>query len=206
MTSNVFPILWVGIIFGLIALFFLHGRKSKEQLEEERVNRQLAIEEGIKKKILLPNGKPACVVCKQAVATENWPVIQRSWLDRITALKDLYALTPRYVITDGEGEDYEYMLCRHHKRMCMQKWNELLSAKRTQIQSVVSQVESELSQMEAGAMLLYLQKQHEKSSSLLDNIASGQAPRLPIRDPVDSIEGTISLPPMSTEGEAEEEA
>lgn len=198
MRDTLFPIVWVGVAITLITFLYFALKKSRRIEEEEAESRRAAIADGIERKVLLPNGKPACIVCQQSVATERWPVIQRSWLDRITFFKDLYALTPRYSIEDGEGEDYELLLCKHHKRMCVQKWNELLAAKRTQIQSVFSQIEAELAQMEGGAMLFYLQSQHENSMEKLTEFL-GTAPRPMLRSSNSEQNDHISLPPMTTE-------
>ena len=198
MRDVLFPLVWV-LVVGVImvfVVFYLRGVKKQQLVDDEKT--KLAVEDGIARKVLLPNGKPACIVCQRAVATESWPVIQRSWLDKITVFKDLYALTPRYSIENGESEDYKLMLCRHHKRMCVQKWNEFLAAKRTCIQAVFSQIEAELAQMEGGAMLLYLQSQHDHSMEKLTEFL-GTAPRPMLRSFHDSEDGHISLPPMTTE-------
>jgi len=200
MRDIVFPVVWVVTILTIMSFAVLHLRRAKKLQAEEDEQHRLAIEDGIKKKVLLPNGKPACLVCQQAVATESWPVIQRSWLDKVTVFKDLYALTPRYSIRDGEGDDYAHLLCRHHKRMCVQKWNELLSSKRTQIQAIFSQIEADLAQMEGGAMLLYLRSQHEHSMEKLVEFLGGPSVARPIlRSVNDDHDAPISMPPMTTE-------
>jgi len=202
MKDMVFPVAWVIGVLALVVVVYLHQRRARKAEAEENERRKIAIEEGIRKKILLPNGKPACIVCGREVATESWPVVKRSWLDRVTVLKDLYALTPRYSVVDGDGEEYQLLLCRHDKRMGVQKWNEFLSSKRTQVQAVLSQVETELSYMEGGGMLLYLQAQHERSMEKLAEFVGAPAPVRPaLRSFNDSADhgDPISLPPMTTE-------
>lgn len=200
MRDMVFPVVWVLAVSALVVVVYLHLRKVKRAQEEEDEHRRLAIEDGIRKKILLPNGKPACIVCGRAEATESWPIVKHSWLDKVTVLKDLYALTPRYSVVDGEGESYELLLCRHDKRMGVQKWNEFLSSKRTQVQAVLSQVETELSHMEGGGMLLYLQAQHERSMEKLADFLGAPPMRPALRSFNDADHGDpISLPPMTTE-------
>ncbi len=198
MRDMLFPIVWIVIVGAALALVYGRVRAARKQWMEEEEKRRLAIEEGIKTKILLPNGKPACIVCQKMPATETWPVVQHSWLDRVTVLKNLYALTPRYAIKDGAGEDYMFLLCRHDKRMSVQKWNEFLAAKRTQVQAVFSQIEGEIAHMEGGGMLAFLQSQHNRSMERL-NEALGGPPRPLLRSVNDEHDAPISLPPMTTE-------
>lgn len=177
MRPLLFPILMPVVIIILVGAFAVWRRARAAREDRTDPERERMFKEAVDKKILLPDGRKACVVCGTVEATEPWPLIKRSWLDGITLFKDLYALTPRYEIRDGMGESYEGMLCRHHKRMCVQKWNEFLAAKRNQVQRLFSDIEGELAQMEGHAMLAYLQKQHDESLNSLDTFLGTSGPK-----------------------------
>lgn len=207
-----FPFAFVGAII-LLALFVIWVRASrdrqriKEEAEAER--REAAIKDAIERQILLPDGKPACVVCHTTEATETWPVVHTSWLDKVTAFKELYALTPRYEVRDGEGERYELLLCRPHKRMCEQKWKEVIASKRMQVQQLFSQIEADIAQLQGGAMLAWLQAEYEKSNQRLRDFMGGlplpvPQPQLSAAPPPDD-DKPISMPPMSTKVEEQED-
>ena len=205
MRDVIFPVVWVTVSLLLVTGFivwFTNFRRRK--LVEEAVfkeQQEKAVAEAIEKQILLPDGKPACVVCKTTQATETWPVIDTSWLDKITALKDLYALTPRYVVQDGEGERYQLLLCPPHKRMAVSKWKEVIAAKRTKVQQLLAAIESDIAQLQGGAMLAWLQAEHERSMNhLKDFMGTSSVPQLPLHGE----DAPISMPTMSTSHVVEE--
>lgn len=205
MRDLLFPIVWVTVsltlVTGFVVWFISYRRKKLVEEAAFKEQQEKAVAEAIEKQVLLPDGKPACVVCKSAEATETWPVIDTSWLDKVTVLKDLYALTPRYTIRDGEGERYHYLLCAPHKRMTVGKWKEVLASKRTKIQQLFAQIESDIAQLQGGAMLAWLQAEHERSMTRLkDFMGTSSVPQLPLHNE----EMPISMPTMSTRALVEE--
>lgn len=215
-STLLFPIAFAGgIILLILVVSWVRSVHDRARIKEETeaVRREEAIRQAIEQQILLPDGRPACVVCHAAEATETWPVVHTSWLDKVTAFKDLYALTPRYEVRDGEGERYELLLCRPHKRMCEQKWKEVIASKRMLIQQLFSQIEADIAQLQGGVMLAWLQDEYEKSRDRLKDFM-GTLPnqaRLPAPPSIPSAQTEddkpISMPPMSTKvpEEAEEE-
>ncbi len=197
------------VFAGVIAWF--RGLKRTQDADDEAKRERAAQAhlEDVQAKVLLSNGRRACVVCHAAQATEAWPVVERSWLDKVTALKDLYALTPRYSVRDGWGDEHEYQLCAADKRVVKQKWEEMLAAKRTQVQQLFSNIESELAQMQGGMMLLWARTQHARAAERLQDVLGALPPQLPAAQVVAVVErqadGPISMPPMSTKGTSDVE-
>jgi hypothetical protein len=197
----VFSVVVLVVLCGFIIWFASWRRqKLKEDAEQEEVERE-AIKDGIARKVLLPNGRPACIVCHVAEATETWPVSTTSWLDKVTAFKDLYALTPRYSVEDGEGERYELLLDKPHKRMLVGKWKQVHSSDRTRIQGLHAQIEAEHAQLEGGGMLVWAQSENAKSMARLEDfMGTSSIPQLTA--PTD--DSPISMPPMTTKASATE--
>jgi hypothetical protein len=206
--SLVFPTVFTIAVLIALVVFVVWMRSWRERRAREedelRKQQQEAIRAAIEKQVLLPDGRPACVVCKSMEATETWPVVDTSWLDKITAFKELYALTPRYEVRDGEGERYQLLLCPPHKRMCIQKWREVIASKRTKVQQMLSHIEAEIAQLQGGAMLAWLQQEHELSMNRLRNFM-GSTAAVPQLTANAGDDGPISMPPMSTKADTSEE-
>lgn len=201
MQNWIFPGFFAAGVLLVLGMFMVWVRKRQDADRVERERYEQAVRDAIERQALLPDGRPACLVCKNTEATEAWPVVDTSWLDKVTAFKELYALTPRYEIRDGEGERYQLLLCSPHKRMCVQKWREVVATQRTILQQMISRVEAEIAQLQGGAMLAWLQQEHEVSAARLrDFMGVSPAPRL--LAPGD--DGPISMPSMSTTNNAEE--
>ena len=196
---------FAGVVALAYAVVWFRSLKRAQDLDDRATAERIAQAnlEAVAAKVILPNGRPACVVCQSAVATEAWPVIERSWLDKVTALKDLYALTPRYSVTDGYGDEYEQRLCASDKRVIKQKWEEVLAGKRTSVQRLFSQIESELSQLQGGMMLAWARTEHARSASRLHDFLGTVAPLQLAAPIVDRDDGPISMPPMSTKASLE---
>lgn len=201
MRDPFFPVVFVSaaLVLLVVLAIVVTRRRKQSRIDDEAMKdvrkRQLA--EAIKMQVLLPDGRPACVVCKNTEATESWPVVDTSWLDKVTAFKDLYALTPRYEVKDGEGERYELLLCPPHKRMCVQRWREAVARSRTKIQVVISEIEAEMAQLQGGEMLAGLQAKHVQSMHQLQSVMGTAGTTIPqltaaIEEP------PLSMPPMST--------
>lgn len=206
MRSLLFPVVFSVATLLAVTIFIVllrsWNRKHHVDVEVMKEQRAKAIQEAIEKQILLPDGRPACVVCKNTEATENWPVIDRSWLDKFTAFKELYALTPRYEVRDGDGDRYNLLLCPPHKRMTEQKWKEVIASKRTKVQQLLSQIEAEMAQLQGGAMLAWLQSEHDQSMNRLRDFMGSTVPQLTAGAVED--DAPISMPPMSTKTEKDE--
>jgi hypothetical protein len=201
-----FPVVWVAVVVFVVVLFWLVIRRQRKRDKATAKERADAIKDAIAKKILLPSGKPACVVCQNTEATERWPVVDSSWLDKFTPLKQLYALTPRYEIQDGQGEQYELLLCSNDKRMIVQKWQEVLSSKRTMVQQLFSQIESELGQLQNGMMLAWARTEHTKSIDRLRTFLGTSGTTIPLLNArEDEHAAPISMPAMTTDVETEGE-
>lgn len=203
MRSLVFPFAFVFAVAMSVVVFAVWRRRramSQEHEEARREAERAAIQDAIDKRILLPDGRPACIVCKREEATETWPVVRTSWLDRITLLRDLYALTPRYEVRDGQGDQYELLVCPADKRVAVQRWKEFLAAKRMQMQQTISQVEGEIAHLQSGGMLAGLQREHEESATRLREQGYVEPPsrRLLTATSTSSEDGPISMPPMTT--------
>lgn len=206
MRDLVFPFVWVTVslllVTGFVIWFTGYRRRKRAEEAHFKEQQEKAVKDAIEKQILLPDGKPACVVCKTAQATQTWPVIDTSWLDKVTMLKDLYALTPRYEVRDGDGERYQLLLCPPHKRMAVGKWKEVIASKRTKVQQLLASIESDIAQLQGGAMLAWLQAEHERSMTRLkDFMGTETVPQLPM---FGEEEAPISMPTMSTRSVVEE--
>lgn len=206
MTDLVFPVAYVAFSILFVTGLVLALRRARARAEQEQKERDeqeaVAIRSGIDRGILLEDGRPACVICKTLPATEKMVVIRRSWLDRLTPLRDLYALTPRFTVRDGSIE-YANMVCKPCKPTLLQAWNEFLAGKRTKVQETLSHVHAEISYMERGGMIQALQERHVMAVERLQSKTLGGQRLLPARATSPSKsnglgEDHISLPPMST--------
>lgn len=186
---------------------WLAYRADQRVVEEERkAVEQQAIKEAIEKQVLLPDGRPACIVCRSQVATETWPVPTTSWLDKVTLFKELYALVPRYEVRDGDGEHYENLVCPGHKRIAYQRWNEIIATKRMQVQRLITQIESEMAYLQGGGMLAMLREEHKRSGEMFGAMMQQQGGpvRLQLTEQATADHAPITMPPMSTRSPAEE--
>jgi len=167
-----------------VAWFRATQRRERQEDEARAEAERAVLEEAVAQRLATPAGFATCIVCRTAAATDAWPVVDRSWLDNITALRDLYALTPRYRVRDGMGSDFEGKVCSACKRVVAQKWNEVLADKRTAVQRLLSQHASEISQLQVAGMLAWARAEHERSRAALSAIlgvsrAEMAAPALP---------------------------
>lgn len=201
----VFSVAGFVVVAVLIILFAGWKRKYDIELAATREAKKKAIDEAIDQqqkdiasRKLMPDGYPACVVCKNSRAMYAWPTVEPSLLDKFTPLKDLHALMPRYEVSTGEGE---HELCPAHHRMVVGKWKEMIAMKRTRVQLLLSTIETEITQLKAGAMLAWMRTEHLSSMSRLQSVmGSMSAPQLP-----ETIEEEpISMPSMSTRQTATE--
>lgn len=201
-----FAVFWAVAIISLITFLFIAARRRRREREEQQDQDRAAIEDGKARGILLSSGRPACIVCKVAEATETWPICDVSALDKVTLLKDVHALTPRYVVRDG-GEEYRYTACRPCKRKAVQRWHEWIAQKRAQCQHLFSQIEGERSQLESGMLLAHLQTEHAESRVKLEHWLEerGNLLQLPLAAVVSHHDGPISMPPMNTKKEEVQE-
>jgi len=197
------------VVAGLVAMAFilawLRGQKLRQaELDRAQAEADAALRADlVAQKLLTPDGKHACSVCQSARATDAWPVIERSWLDGVTFLKDLYALTPRYSVRDGYGDEYENRLCGPCKQVVKRKWQEVLAGKRTSVQRLFSEIEQELAQLQGGAMLAWARAENGRSREALFQALGAIQPNAPVvRQLVEAVqpghERPISMPPMST--------
>lgn len=152
---------------GGIAWFRAVQRRERQEDEARAEVERAVLEEAIAAGRATASGYATCIVCRTSAATAAWPVVDRSWLDGVTLLRDLYALTPRYTVRDGIGSDFEGKVCGACKTVVSQKWNEILADKRTAVQRLLSQHASEISQLQVAGMLAWARAEHERSRTAL---------------------------------------
>jgi len=97
---------WIAAVFAFIALVVgTLRRMSQSRAARERSEREAALQAGIEAGHLLPDGKPACIVCGTAEATHALPDVGLSWFERMNPLRSLYGSVHLYRrIEDKFGE------------------------------------------------------------------------------------------------------
>lgn len=171
-------------------------QKLEEQQRKEEARRQLT-ERGE----MLPDGRLACLVCLKAPATDFYPKIARSRLDRdLLGHRALYHQTPMYVLEDDtySGE----ALCPPHKRMMVRKLEQKLSEIRTRTANLNAQIEEELAAFETVELITWARIEADRASQMVQQVMSAKTDRLlpaAQSQPPTSAGTTVTLVP--TEGE-----
>lgn len=132
---------------------------------------------------LLPDGvTAACVVCRRQPATECWPTIGQSWMDRdLLGHRKLHRQAPMYVVRDAF--DSGPQLCLAHKRMVVRKLEEKLGEVSARRAAFNSAIEDELAQLESSGLLIWARTEAEGAlQSVLRSVSMTDVRMLPAPD------------------------
>lgn len=161
-------------------VFWFIWRVTKEQQKarrEEEAQREEARRQLRERGELLPDGRLACLVCLKAPATESYPVLKRSKLDRdLLGHRALYHQTPMYVIEDDNWGGPA--LCAPHKRMVARKIEQKLSEIRTRTASLNSQIEEELAAFETIELITWARMECERAVQAVQHVLDKNTERL----------------------------
>lgn len=170
-------------------------QRAAEQARREEAQRQLR-ERGE----LLPDGRLACLVCLKAAATEFYPKITRSKLDRDPlGHRSLYNQTPMYVIEDDTWSGDA--LCAPHKRMVVRKVEQKLSEIRTRVASLNAQIEEELAAFETIELITWARMECERSVQNVSAVLAKNADKLLPAPSQPPASGGVTVRLVPTEGE-----
>lgn len=196
------------VLFGVPALWLAkRGIKERERLQAEATARREEAQRQLRERgELLPNGRLACLVCLKAEATDYYPKIARSRLDRDPlGHRALYHQTPMYVLEDDH--DSGEALCAPHKRMLVRKIEQKLSEIRTRTANLNAQIEEELAAFETVELITWARLEAERAAFAVQQVLSKSSDKLlpsPSQPPNPNHPGvTVKLVP--TEGEESSE-
>jgi len=145
---------------------------AEQQAEREDARRRLS-ERGE----LLPDGRLACLVCMKTPATEAYPKVTRSRLDRDPlGHRALYHQTPMYAI--GDDKQSGPALCMPHKRMIVRRLEQKLSEIRTRTANLNSQIEEELAAFESIELITWARMECERSVQAVQQALDKNTERL----------------------------
>jgi len=147
----------IGVLIFLVTIVrFARGRAARD---DEEVERQRLIDEGIKLGHLTKEGHAACVICGTR-ATENAPLTGLSWLDGISFLSRLFALPPRYIIIDSEGRGFEY--CKIHKDVAVAQLEQFHGLLRAERATFNAEQAKKVAHMDGGGIHLKVRQHHNE--------------------------------------------
>jgi hypothetical protein len=169
--------------------------RREEEAQREEARRQLR-ERGE----MLPDGRMACLVCLKAAATDPYPVLTRSKLDRdLLGHRALYHQTPMYVIEDDAWGGPA--LCAPHKRMLVRKLEQKLSEIRTRTANLNSQIEEELAAFETIELITWARMECDRSVQAVQQALDKSTERLLPAASQSSSGAGVTVRLIPTEGE-----
>jgi hypothetical protein len=200
------PLLAAALIV-LVYLVHVGIRRSRRAREEEDQKRSEALERARERGEVDSEGNSLCVVCLGSRATEAYPVLRQSRMDRDPfGHRRLHNSTPMYGVDDEEWG--EPQLCRPHKRMLVRKMEQKLAQVRSRTSEFNSQVEQELARLESGELLVWARAECQAGTEMLVEALTLRSDRLRLPQnatttPVAGV-GTVTLKPDEDEEEPAE--
>ena len=144
------------------------------------------------KGLLLDDGTAACVACRRATATEAWPRIVHSKLDRDPfGHRELHNQPPMYVVEDDD--DRPNMLCVPCKRLTRMRLEEKLSDIRARMAHINTEIERELACLQSGELLAWAHLQSTGAVAIQQALEQEETTKLLPEATID--EATVTLPP-----------
>lgn len=192
------------VLFGAPAAWLLRRgiKEQKRKQVEEDARREEAQRQMRERGEMLPNGRLSCLVCLKAEATDYYPKIARSRLDRdLLGHRALYHQTPMYVLEDDSvsGE----ALCAPHKRMLTRKIEQKLSEIRSRTANLNAQIEEELAAFETVELITWARLEAERATFAVQQALSKPTDKL--LPPSQSPHGGVTVKLVPTEGEESSE-
>lgn len=194
---------WQMVVLGTVsfALLFVFRRGLREQAkarEEETARREEAQRVLRERGELLENGRLACLVCLHVAATECWPRIVRSKLDRdLLGHRRLYNQTPMYALEDDVESGPA--LCGPHKRMVVRKLEQKLAEIRQRTANLNSVIEDELAAFETVELIAWARVECQRAVQSVEQALAKTDRLLPSPSQPPSTGVTVRLVP--TDGE-----
>lgn len=157
--------LWAVILTGaflVIAAAGWLGRLRNARIEAEQRRQGEIVEQEIADGLRLPNGKIACVVCREAEATAWLPVIGTSFIDRLNFLRDLYSTTPLYRRRDYISE--HRAVCAKDRDLVASIIDEQLADIRHRTAAFTAEQERHVAALRSGDILQMARAEHVRAA------------------------------------------
>lgn len=170
--------------------------KNAAELREEQQREHLRA----RGELLSDGMTAACVVCRRQAATEYWPTIGQSWMDRdLLGHRKLHRQAPMYVVRDAL--DSGPQLCVAHKRMVVRKLEEKLGEVSARRAAFNSAIEDELARLESIELLTWARVEAESAmQNVLRSVSLSDVRMLPAPESKrDAPAMTVTLEPKDEE-------